>query len=98
MKVVDPTREDAELLLQNEVVAGSPDPDGAGHVSRGDPLAVGGKSGDGGRVGMVPIDGDLKRVLKVHNNDGSAVGVEHPVGLGVAGDQNPTATLRRRHT
>lgn len=46
---------------------------------------------------MVAVDGDLEGVLEAHEDDGSAVGVDDGVGLGVAGDQNPAAALRRGH-
>lgn len=42
---------------------------------------------------MVTVDGDLKRVLEIHDDNGSAIGVEDGVGLGVAGDENTSATL-----
>ena len=45
---------------------------------------------------MFGIDGDLERIIEVENKDGSAIGVEDGVGFGAAGDENPSATLRRR--
>lgn len=73
---------------------GPPDPDGAGDIGRCDPLAVGRESGDGGRVSVLGVDGDIERIVEVHENDGSAIGVEELVGFGVAGDQNPSASFR----
>lgn len=55
---------------------GPPDPDGAGDVGGGDPLAVGGEAGDGGRVGVLAVDLDLEGAVEVANHDGSAVAVE----------------------
>ncbi|KAL6209148.1 hypothetical protein ACLB2K_020091 [Fragaria x ananassa] len=69
--------------------------DCAKDVGGGDPLAVGGESGDGGRVGVLDVDGDNERVVEVHDDNGSAVGVE-AIGFGVAGDQDPRRDLRRR--
>lgn len=46
---------------------------------------------------MFPVDGDVKGVLEAHDDHRSGVGVDDGVGLGVAGDQNPTAALRRGH-
>lgn len=97
LKVIDPTGEDTKLLLEDEVVAGAPDPDGAGGIGGGNPFAVGGETGDGGGVGVVGVDGDVEGVMEVHDDHRSAIGVEHGVGLGVAGDQNPTPALRRGH-
>lgn len=34
----------------------APDPDGAGDVGGGDPLAIGGEAGDGGLVGVLAVD------------------------------------------
>lgn len=65
LEIVDPTGEDLELLLQNEFVAGPPDPDGPGHVGGGDPLAVGGVAGHGGGVGVLGVDRDVKRVSRL---------------------------------
>lgn len=46
---------------------------------------------------MVPVNGHVEGVLEVHHDHRSAVGVDDGVGLGIAGDQNPTAALRRGH-
>lgn len=93
LEIVDPTGEDLELLLQNEFVAGPPDPDGPGHVGGGDPLAVGGVAGHGGGVGVLGVDRDVKRVVEVDHNYGSAIRVQNGVGFGVAGDQDSPAAL-----
>lgn len=79
------------------LVIGAPDPHGAGDISRGNPLAVGGVPGDGGGVGMLSVDSDVEGVVEVEDDDGSAVGVEDVAGLGVAGDEYPPAPLRGRH-
>lgn len=76
---------------------GPPDPDGAGDIRGGDPLAVGGEPGDGGGVSVLGVDRHLQGVVEAEDDDGSAIGVHNPVGLGVAGDQNPPPALRRRH-
>lgn len=74
-----------------------PDPDGAGDVGGGDPLAVGGEPGDGGGVSVLGVDGDVEGLVEVEDDHRSAIGVEDSVGFGAAGDQNPPAPLRRRH-
>lgn len=68
------------------VVVGPPDPDGPRHVSGGDPLAVGGVTGDGGLVGVLAVDADVEGAIEVADYDGAAVAVEDGVGFGVAGD------------
>lgn len=45
---------------------------------------------------MFAVDRDLKGVLEVHDDNRSSIGVEDGVGLGVAGDENSTATLGGR--
>lgn len=69
----------------------APDPDGAGDVGGGDPLAVGGEAGDGGVVGVLAVDGGLERSIQVADDDGSAVTVEDRVGFRIARYQNPSA-------
>lgn len=86
LEVIDPTREDTELVLEDEVVVGSPNADGAGDIGGGDPLAVGGVAGDGDGVGVFAVDGDLERVVEVADDDGAGGAVEDVVGFGVAGD------------
>lgn len=45
---------------------------------------------------MLAVYGDLKGVLEVHHDNRSSIGVEDGVGLGVAGDENSSATLGGR--
>lgn len=54
---------------------GPPDPDGAGDIGRGDPLAVGGEPGDGGWVSVLGVDGDVERLVEVEDDHRSAIGV-----------------------
>ncbi|KAL6176876.1 hypothetical protein ACLB2K_053508 [Fragaria x ananassa] len=44
-------------------------------------------SGHGSRVGMLGVDGNIERVVKVHDDDESAIGVEEVIGFVVTGDQ-----------
>lgn len=55
---------------------GAPDPDGAGDVGGGDPLAVRGVPGDGGLVSVLGVDSDLEGAVKVADDDGSAIAIE----------------------
>lgn len=93
LEVVDPTREDPELVLQNVVVMRPPDADGAGDVGGGDPLAVGGVTRHRDRVGMLTVYGDLERVLEVADDYGSTGAVQNVVGFGVAGDEDAATAL-----
>lgn len=97
LEIVDPTREDTKLLFQNKIIVGPPDPNGARHVSRGDPLAVGRVAGDGGGVHVLAVNLDLEGAVEVANHDGSAIAVEDWIGFRVAWDQDAAAPLRRRH-
>lgn len=98
LEIIYPARENPKLLLEHVVVVvGPPDPDGPGHVGGGDPLAVGRVAGDGGLVSVLAVDVDVEGAVEVADDDGAAVAVEDGVGLGVAGDQDPAAALRRRH-
>lgn len=97
MKIIDPTRKNLELLLQDEVVVSPPDPDGSGDIGGSDPLAVRGEPSECGRVSVLGVDGDLERVIEVEEDDGSAICVQNCVGFRIAGDENSSATLRRRH-
>ena len=75
MEIVDPTREDLEFLLQNELVAGPPDPDSTGHVGGGDPLGVGGVACHGGWVSVFGVHRHVEWVIEVEHDDGSTIGV-----------------------
>lgn len=75
----------------------TPDPDSAGYVGRGDPLPIRRETGDSGRVSVVAVDGDLQGITKIEDNNGSAIGVENEIVLGVAGNENTSATLGRRN-
>lgn len=77
---------------------GPPDADGAGHVSGGDPLAVGRVAGHRDRIGVVAVDGNLKRVVEVADDDGSGGAVKNVVGFRVAGDEDAAATFGGGYT
>uniref|UniRef100_A0A2P2J6L4 66 kDa stress protein-like n=1 Tax=Rhizophora mucronata TaxID=61149 RepID=A0A2P2J6L4_RHIMU len=97
LEIVDPASQDLEFLLEDVIVVGPPDPDSAGDVGRGDPLAVMREAGDGGLVAVFAVDGNVKRVVEVEDENRAMASVEDGVGLGVAGDQDPPATLRQGH-
>uniref|UniRef100_A0A0D3CJ32 Uncharacterized protein n=1 Tax=Brassica oleracea var. oleracea TaxID=109376 RepID=A0A0D3CJ32_BRAOL len=78
------------------IVASSPDPHRPGDIARRDPLSVGGVPRHRSWVSVLSVDRDLQGVVEVEDHDGSGVGVEHGVGLGVAGDQDSATPLRRR--
>lgn len=63
-----------------------PYPDRPGHVSRRDPLPVGGESSHSGLVGVFCVDLDVEWTVEVADDDGAAVAVEEGVGFRVAGD------------
>jgi len=67
---------------------GPPYADGAGHVSIGDPLAVGGVARHRDWVGVLAVHPHLQWVVEVAYNDRSASAVENVVRFGVAGDEN----------
>lgn len=77
---------------------GPPDADGARHVSRCDPLTVGGVTGHRDRIGVLAVDGNLKGVVEVADDDGSGGAVKDVVGFGVAGDEDAAATFGGGYT
>lgn len=93
LQIIDPTRQNLELFLQNVVVVGPPDPNRAGHVSRGDPLPVRREPCHRGRIRMLTVNGDVEWIVQVENNDGSPICVKNLVGFWVARDQDSTAPL-----
>lgn len=94
LEIIDPTREDPKLILEDVIVVCSPDADGAGDVGGGDPLAVGGVACDGDGVCVLAVDGDGEGVVEVADDDGSGGAVEEVVGFGVAGDEDAAAAFR----
>lgn len=97
LQVVDPAGEDTEFVLEDVLVVPAPDPDCAGDVGRRDPLAVGREPRHRGLVGVLPIDDDLEGAVEVPDDDGPTVAVDDGVCLGIAGNEDPLPSLRRRH-
>nr|GMC80189.1 dof zinc finger protein DOF3.6-like isoform X2 [Ipomoea batatas] len=76
LEIIDPTGEHPELLLEYKIIVGAPDPDGAGDVGGGDPLAVRGVPGDGGLVSVLGVDSDLEGAVKSSENSAGKKDVE----------------------
>jgi hypothetical protein len=51
------------------IIVSTPDPDSPRNISGGDPLAIGRVSCDGSLVSVLAIDGDVKWVVKVEDED-----------------------------
>lgn len=95
-EVVDAAGEGAELGLEGAVAVAPPDADAAGGVGGGDPLAVGGEAGDGGRVGVVRVGPAVERRVEAADDDAAARAVGDRLRLGVPREEDPAAALRRR--
>lgn len=95
-EVVDAAGDGAELGLEGAVAVAAPDSDAAGGVRGGDPLAVGGEAGDGGRVGVVRVGPGVERRVEAADDDAPAGAVGDRVRLRVAPQEDPPPALRRR--
>jgi hypothetical protein len=95
-EVVDAAGEGAELGLERAVAVATPDADASRGVGRGDPLAVGGETGDGGGVGVVLVGPGVEGRVEAAEDDAAAGAVGDRVRLGVPCQEDPAAALRRR--
>lgn len=93
LQIIDPTRNNFKFVFKHELIVGTPDPDRPRHVSRRDPLSIGGVTGHGDRVPVLPVNLHVERPVQVTDQNGTAIAVENGIRFRVPRDENSSSTL-----
>ena len=93
LQIVNTTRKDLELVLENEIIAGAPDPYHPRSISGGDPLTIWGVAGNCDWVSVLTVDLHFLGVVQAADDHRAAIAVEDRVRFGIAGDQDSAAPL-----